>query len=311
MNLPTERRSATLIFNPIAGSGDPEADLAGIRKLLDPEFDLNVVETTKDTSGKDLAKRAVDAGAKLIISAGGDGTVAEVATALIGTDSTLGIIPRGTANALAVALFGDGLRLNPIRTSCEAIVAGASRLIDTVECNGKPMLLLGGIGIETGMVQRAERELKSKFGVLAYLIGGWEQITEQEDFDVELTCDDRTQTLRTASVVVANAAPPTSIFAQGHGQPVFDDGMLDVTTIVDVKTTWEAVQTMVGLLNAGLTQSPAGASVLHFHAKTVKITANPQQKLVIDGEIEGTTPVEFVIRPQTLRVIAPAPNAND
>lgn len=82
--------------------------------------------------------------------------------------------------------------------------------------------------------------------------------------------------------------------------------MLDVTAIVNKKTTWDPVQTMVGLLNAGLTQSPAGTSVLHFHAKTVKITANPQQKLVIDGEIKGNIPVEFVIRPQKLHVIAPA-----
>lgn len=75
------------------------------------------------------------------------------------------------------------------------------------------MLLFGGIGIETGMVERAERDLKSKFGVLAYLIGGWEQINEQEEFDVELTCDEPTQKIHTASVVVANAAPPTSIVA--------------------------------------------------------------------------------------------------
>lgn len=301
----TERRTATLVFNPVAGSGDSKADLAAILAELEPALKLTIKETSKEISAADLAREAIAAGEKLVISAGGDGTVTEVADALIGTNVTLGIIPRGTANALAVSIFGDGLRMNPIGISCAAIVRGFTRTIDTAECNGKPMLLLAGVGLEAGMVERAERELKSKLGVLAYLIGGWEQINTQDEFDVEIICDDQTQKLRTGSIVVANAAPSSSIFAQGGGQPILDDGFLDITILLDISTPWEAMTTALSLLNAGLTQSAAGDRVLHMRAKQVRIVTNPPQKLVVDGEIGDSTPVDFQIKPRSLRVIAP------
>lgn len=300
------RRTATLIFNPVAGAGNPQTELAAIREKLEESIELNIVETSPDVSAADLARNALDQGERMILSAGGDGTVSEVAEALIDSQATLGIIPRGTANALAVAIFGDTLRLDPIGISCDAIIAGVTRTMDTAECNGKPMLLLAGVGLEAGMVQRADRSLKNKFGVLAYLVGGWEQIREQEEFDLTITCDGHTQKLRTGSLVIANAAPPSSIFAQGNGQPVFDDGYLDLTMLVDLKTPWDVMVTTLGLLSAGLTQSPAGDRVLHMRAKEVTIETSPPQKIVLDGELCGTTPVAFKIRPQSLRVIAPA-----
>lgn len=301
------RRPAVLIFNPVAGAGNPEVELAQIREILEAEIDLEIIETTEDVSAAAIAHRALENGAATVIAAGGDGTVNEVATALIGSDAKLGIIPLGTANALAVSLFGDVLRLDPIVMSCEAILDGYTRTIDTALCGSKPMLLLAGIGIETGMVERADRDLKSRFGVFAYLVGGWEQIREQEPFDITLTCDGKKQSLRVSSLVVANAAPPSSVFAQGRGQPDFTDGLLDVTAVIDLETPWDAFQTVLSLLNAGLSQSQAGERVLHFRAKRVKVSADPVQKLVLDGEIDGETPLDFRAVPQSLRVIAPNP----
>ncbi len=62
---------------------------------------LELVKTTKPRHAETLARSAAEAGARMVVAAGGDGTIAEVASGLIGSDVKLGIIPLGTANVLA------------------------------------------------------------------------------------------------------------------------------------------------------------------------------------------------------------------
>lgn len=299
-----KREHAVLIFNPVAGSGDPEQTLAEIEELLSRQFSLEVIETTPEKNGSSLAKSALDRSPDMILACGGDGTITEVANALIGTDVPLGIIPTGTANALSAAILGEHLRLDPIAKSCSAILGKGTRKIDTVRFSRGNMLLLAGVGVEAGMVERADRELKKKFGPFAYLMGGWQQIQEQQEFCVNLVCDGVSHEIQTGSLVIANAAPRTSLFALGRGQPEPDDGLLDITAVVGVNSPWEAVQAMANLFHAGLTETPAGENILHFQAKTVRISCAPEQKLVVDGEILGSTPEEFQVNPGSLTVFA-------
>lgn len=102
-------RVAHLIFNPVAGQGNAEQDLTLIRQLLEPHLSLRIHQTTPEINSEQLAHAAISADADIVIAAGGDGTVSTVAGALIGTGISLGIIPRGTANAFAVALGIPGL----------------------------------------------------------------------------------------------------------------------------------------------------------------------------------------------------------
>jgi len=296
------RRVGWLIFNPAAGAGRAEADLAEIQHFLEPAMELVVRETTEEQDAEALTREAIDARANCVLAAGGDGTVSAVATALLGTDIPLGIIPRGTANALAACLFGTQITLSPIQAACETIITGKTRTIDTATANGRPMLLLAGAGFEAGMVERATRDLKNRFGALAYLFGGWEQLEEQEPFSARIVVDGTVQELTTSTVVVANAAPPTSVLAQGKGQPLLDDGLLDVTVVTNVKTTYEAIQTMVRLFNAGLFGTDAGTNVLHFRGKKIRLETSPAERVVVDGEAVGNTPVEFECRPASLKV---------
>jgi diacylglycerol kinase family enzyme len=113
---------ACLIFNPVAGQGNPEEDLALIESLLQPEITLEVVMTTAETDIGELAKAAIERGSESIIASGGDGTLSAVATALMGSNIPLGVISRGTANA-----FANALKLpTTIPTACEAILVGAT-----------------------------------------------------------------------------------------------------------------------------------------------------------------------------------------
>lgn len=295
---------AHLIFNPVAGQGDSEQELALIQELLEPHLHLQVHITTPTVGPAQLTKKAIAAEPDLIIASGGDGTVSAVAGTLINTAIPLGVIPRGTANAFAVAL-GISSAITPIRSACEVILAGKIRVVDVAYCNGKPMILLAGVGYEAEMAAKADRKLKNKWGPLAYLMAGWQQLSEQKLFATRIEFEDGVQHLRANAITIANAAPTTSVLAHGTGQVIVDDGLLDVT-ITTAETRLQTILSILSLLKAGLANTATqNQNVVTFTARRLKVTTDPAQKVVIDGEIVGTTPVEVECIPSGLTVLAP------
>lgn len=291
-----------LIFNPVAGQGNPDQDLATIQSLLDTdEIDLEIVVTTAECEPGELAKAAIARGAQSIIASGGDGTLSAVAAALIGSDIPLGIISRGTANA-----FANALELpTTIPESCEAIVAGHTKVVDMATCNGLPMVLLAGIGFEAETVELADRAAKNRFGMMAYVLAGIQQLRNLERFDVEIEMDDKIVSVSAAAITIANAAPATSILAQGGAEVVFDDGLLDLT-IVAPKTALGAIATSFELLSSTLRGTASQRDDVGFlRSKRFKVSTNPPQKVVLDGEVIGSTPIEVECLPGGLTVFAP------
>jgi YegS/Rv2252/BmrU family lipid kinase len=294
-------RSACLIFNPVAGQSDSEQDLATIQRILQPEFNLDVCMTTPEVDADQLAREAVDRGAEIIIASGGDGTLSAAAEVVVGTGVPLGIISRGTANAFATAL---GIPL-AIEAACETILDGKTRVIDAADCNGKPMVLLAGIGFEAEAVERADREAKNRFGMLAYVLAGFEGLRNLKSFEARIETEDKVITLDAAAVTIANAAPPTSVLAQGPAELCFDDGLLDVTLVAPANSIG-AIAAAYNLLqsarSAAITDRP---DVGFLQARSIKVTTNPPQKVVLDGELIGYTPVEIECIPGGLTIFVP------
>jgi diacylglycerol kinase (ATP) len=297
---------AHLIFNPISGQSNAEQDLAIIREMLEPHLHLEIHLTTPDTAAEQLVQDAIAAKADIIIASGGDGTVSAVAGALIGTNIPLGIIPRGTANAFSVAL-GITAAIAPIRSACQVILGGYTRVVDAARCNGMPMILLAGIGYEAETVEKASRELKDRWGPLAYLMAGWQQLDTQELFETEIDIEGEVHQFQAGAITIANTAPITSILAQGGGQVISDDGLLDVT-IATAETKLQAITGMLSMLGAALIKSGMEhQNLVHLCAKRMKVTTNPPQKVVLDGEIIGTTPIDIECLPGGLTVLVPKP----
>ena len=116
-------------------------------------------------------------------------------------------------------------------------------------------------------------------------------------------------------MTVANAAPPTSILAQGWGETLVDDGLLDVTIGVrespesTLATRLQAVNSLADLFASALIKKPTSREdILCLRVPQIKISADPPQKVVVDGEIIGTTPVEIRCIPQGLTIFAPLAN---
>lgn len=310
-----KRREAYLIFNPISGQGNPDQDLALIRQILEPQVNLHIIFTKPEVDPSDQAKEAVVALKKLqdnneqgcIIASGGDGTVSAIAGATIETGIPLGVIPRGTANAFAVAL---GLPTN-LRRACETIASGNMRKVDAAYCNDTPMVLLAGVGFEAGMVNNANRELKNRLGSLAYILSGAQQFFTQEDFTATIELDGQILEVKTGAVTVANAAPATSVMAQGFGNVIPDDGLLEVTIPVS-NNRLQGLNSSLTLLASALVKSKVGdnqqiedGNLVCLRTKKVKVTTHPPQPVVIDGELLEAKPIEVICIPQGLTVFAP------
>jgi diacylglycerol kinase (ATP) len=297
----SRRRVGHLIFNPVAGQGNPDADLALIRKLLEPEIQLQVVLTEEGQDPAESAREIAAAGTDLVLVSGGDGTVSAIAGALLETDIPLGILPRGTANAFATAL---GLPLD-LTAACEAILAGTTRVVDAARCNGQPLILLAGIGLEAEMVDRANRDLKNRLGMLAYLLAGVQQFQEQTAFQATIDIEGELTEVETGTITVANAAPATSVLAQGFGQVLANDGLLDVT-IATPQNRLQGLNALTSLFASALVNVPTNREdIIRLRTPRLKITTEPPQKVAIDGEIIGTTPVELECLPKALTVISP------
>ncbi|KJH70947.1 YegS/Rv2252/BmrU family lipid kinase [Aliterella atlantica] len=296
-----KRTGTCLIFNPSAGQSDPKQDLATIRALLEPSMDLDIRFTTEELDADVIAKEAIAQGATSIIASGGDGTLSAAAGALVGTDIPLGIISRGTANAFAAALELP----DTIEAACETILGGVTRVVDAARCNDRPMVLLAGIGFEAETVDRADRRAKNRFGVLAYVMAGIQQLRELESFEAEIETEDKVIKTTAAAVTVANAAPPTSVLAQGPAGVVFDDGLLDVT-VVAPSTRAGAIAASYHLLQTALNESATEREdVGYLRAKRVIIRTDPPQKVVLDGEIIGFTPIDVECVPRGLTIFVP------
>jgi diacylglycerol kinase family enzyme len=174
------------------------------------------------------------------------------------------------------------------------------------------MILLVGIGYEAETVDKASRELKDRWGVLAYFMAGWQQLNEQQPFHVDLEINGSTYQFQSAALTVANAAPPTSMLAQGAGSVVFDDGLLDVTVAVtqdSPKSVQQKLQAVSGLMqlmgSALIGNPPVMENLFHFQAERLKITTTPPQKVVIDGEVAEAASLEIECLPAALTVLVP------
>lgn len=305
-------RVAYLIFNPVAGQGNPNQDIALIRNILEPQVLVNVIMTRPDVDPADQTREVVatiqaepeDSAMRLIIASGGDGTVSAVAGAVIDTDIPLGVIPRGTANAFSVAL---GIPTN-LKEACETILAGNTRVVDTARCNDTPMILLAGLGFEAGMVNKATRELKNRLGAFAYVLAGVQQFATQEPFQATLEINGKTSEFATNAITIANVAPPTSVLAQGFGAVIPDDGLLEVT-IGTSQTALQGVNALASLVASAVVKSPTqNKDVICLRASKIKVSTAPPQKLVVDGEILESNPIEFECLPNSLTVFAPMPS---
>jgi diacylglycerol kinase family enzyme len=151
------------------------------------DWDISITHGPGD--GSKLAREAVDKGAEVVAVYGGDGTVMEVASGLIGSNIPMLILGGGTGNLVA-----SELRLpSDLEKACDLICGDnyRTKFIDAGLMGERPFLLRIGCGIEVGVVQEATREMKDQFGKWAYVFAGIKMLQETPETDYRLVIDEK------------------------------------------------------------------------------------------------------------------------
>lgn len=294
-----------LIVNPVSGGGKWGNAKNEIIHRLSVKYALSIYFTKADTSATVLANQAIVEGHQLLVACGGDGTIAEVASVVINANLTLGILPLGTTNALSHVLHGAGTKVFPIAICCDILIAGEVSAIDTATCNDELFLLIASIGLSPKMIESADRAEKDAGGQFAYLKGLWDAIKLDESVKLQITIDQQPSfEIDTTSFVVANAAPFSTILAQGNGNPNIADGLLDVTWLPETVSVEEQVLNLTDLATSGLIDSRANSNIQFMQGKSVFIESDLLLNYVIDGESRQADSISIKVKPSSLKVLA-------
>lgn len=180
-----------IVFNPTAG----RRRVAALWRVLDiltmNGVRIEVMRTEAPGHAATLARAAVAAGETMVVAAGGDGTIAEVAQGIAGSGAALGIIPIGTANVLAHELR---LKFAP-RDVAAALAVGRTRLIHPGLCTGplgaRLFVQMLGAGFDADVVHALAPRLKRMMGRSAYVVQGVRELARYRFPRIRLRIDGR------------------------------------------------------------------------------------------------------------------------
>lgn len=294
-------RRVFVVLNTSAG-GNATTDIQAAIDEIFTEFGLNyeVYETTNAGDIPKLSRRAIEQGHDLLVAAGGDGTIAAVADALIGTSIPLGVIPAGTANVLAREL---GLPLDP-RAACRVIAEqAATRTIDAMRIGNRHFLFQVGIGIDALMIRDTNRIHKQRFGRLAYLFTAFTRLLGFQPRRFLIETDGKRHKRRASQVLIANGGvfgmPP---YVWGPNIRL-DDERLDVC-VVHARTLFDYLGLFWDLF---LGRTHANRNMRYYHAEhSIRIATRKHLPVQADGELIGHTPIHVVLVPHAVTFIVRA-----
>ena len=217
------------ILNPCSGRVQRHPGLApAIRAFIARHgLDADLVFTERRGQATDLARAAVADGCEQVVAVGGDGTMNEVAQALVGASATLALVPCGSGNGLALHL---GVPAQP-RRALALLVDPSARVvnIDTGTANGHPFFNAMGVCFDAEISRQFNR--LARRGMVAYLRTGLAAFAHYRGEPVAF-CDanGRRETMNAFLVVVANSDQYGNHARMAPGARV-DDGLLDLVVV--------------------------------------------------------------------------------
>jgi len=247
---------AELIYNPYAGQVVVRHELEDVVALLGRSgWAVTWQETNKPLEATELTRRAVKRGAEVVIAAGGDGTVSEVANGLMNTDVALGVLPVGTTNTWALQMRIPSL--NPmlpgrhlakmvanleerisrplpanyyrrvLLDAARVLVKGHTVVVDMGEVSGRCFLMWAGIGLDAATVKSISIQEKRALGSWAYILNALGQARRYASTDVRLNLDGKEIKVSTPLIIISNIQLYGGMLSIG-ARACVDDAKLDV-----------------------------------------------------------------------------------
>lgn len=296
-------RKVHVIINPASGQPKPVLHtINNVFRSTGTDWDLSITKESGDAER--FARQAAASGADVVASYGGDGTVMEVARGLLGSEVPLAILPGGTANLMSVEL---GIPKN--LEEAAAIAADPKsrvRLVDAGLFGGKTQFLLRvGIGGAARKVELADRDLKTRYGEMAYSIAALKTISTHDKSQYAFTLDGKTYNKEAYSVLVDNAGN-MGLPGVGLKSILVDDGLLDVIVVLNYR-----LRSWISMGSSVISQKLNPDYILHKQASEITIESDPPQPVQIDGEMAGETPVNIKVLPSEVRILSKGSSSQD
>ena len=296
-----------VIFNPVSGKSDPEQRKKIISETLAEQgYECQFIATSREQGAKALAEQAVKDGADLLAVSGGDGTVMEAMSALVGTEIPIAVFPAGTGNLLSINL---GIPMT-VPEAVNVALSGHSQTLDLARTgDGRYFAIMGGLGVDAQMIADTGREAKARLGQLAYFLSALKNLPRRRAY-VDIILDDkRPLRRRVKSVLIANMGKITGgLKAMPTASP--RDGLLDVG-ILKTATLGQGLR-LLGYALRGRSQDDPDLEV--YQARKITLRARFAQPVQFDGEDGGHTR-ELVVEvvPNAVHILLPedAPAAQD
>jgi diacylglycerol kinase (ATP) len=281
--------------------GNPNSGRAGSRDYLERYarilrsggLAVKVLNTEYPDHATEIAALAGD---RLVVAAGGDGTVNEVINGL-DENATLGILPLGTANVLAREL---GLPLG-IEEACERILHGERIRVDlgiatNAEGVERRFACMAGIGFDAQVVRAVSPRLKDYLRGLAFPVMAFKVLFEEELPVVHVSDGDATHVARFA--IVANA------HHYGGDYRVSGPGLLTSGELQVVLVERVSVLLRPDIFAHIMARRPLAQRMKSFAATNVRAHApGAEVPVQLDGELWGHLPMSFRVEPAALQVI--------
>jgi diacylglycerol kinase (ATP) len=286
-----------LIVNPAAGAvrESRSAREALARRALDEAgVSAEVFVTERPGHAHELARDLVRDARDLVIAWGGDGTVNEVASALVGSMTALGIVPSGSGNGLAREL---GLPRRPA-AAIRAAAEGRTRRIDAGELGGRLFFNIAGVGFDAEVALRFNQRPGRRRGLWPYVAFVFDELRRYRPSRYTVALDDETFESEAFAIILANS-PQYGNAIRVAPDATLDDGLLDVL-LVDHRSIprhlWRARHLLLGTIGRA-------EGIVRRKVRGGSIVADRLMACHADGEaftMEGR--VDFRIHPGAVRL---------
>ncbi len=297
-------KKVRVIVNPAAGQ--PEPILNTINTVFYPHgIDWDVRVTQKSGDAQRFAKEALEQGVDLVAGYGGDGTQMEVANALMNSNTPMAILPGGTGNAMTYEL-----NIPRILQQATELIVGDNQIkkIDLAKINEENFMLRAYAGFDTE--RAASREMKDKFGQLAYVNASIKFLKEAPTAQYRATVDGEVIEGEAMLCFILNAGALGGVL----GIPLPEVEHVDVSDgLLDLYALTAKVQPLRALSHylfrvgerKDRTESQEGLGIYHWQGRKITLESDTPQNVWIDGEDYGSTPITATAIPQAIQILVP------
>jgi YegS/Rv2252/BmrU family lipid kinase len=286
------------IVNSAAGNGRGKEVWTYIQKTL---VYLNIPYEAERTEfvghARELAAQAVNrSDLKAVVAVGGDGTLHEIANALVGTSLPLGYIPAGTGNDFALA---HKIPLDP-ELALLRVLGHQVRTVDTARIGDETMLGFMGMGFDAQVARLANRSrLKYWLGRLTYPVGALSLLRSFAPADIVLSIDGTTYSYSGVWLIAITNIPNYAGGMKICPAAISDDGELDVCIVRDL-TPAQFLRVFPLVYSGRHIHHPS----VHLHrGKEIQISSNQPLTAHADGEVLDTPPSSVRIEPGSLLIL--------